>query len=332
MSDPIRLAAAASAALVLALALGRAAMALAGRWRLLDPPGARKLQERPVPLMGGVAVFLAVLAGLAMHPGPGLLVAGGGLLGRWLLGGLVLVAVGLADDRGGLRPGPRLAAQVLAALLLWPELVAWTKPAGLALPVGLLWTLGLVNSLNLLDNMDAAAGATAFWTALALAVVLAWAGAGVPAAASVVLAAALAGFLWWNRPRARLYLGDAGSTFLGYSLALLSLLAVGRARMDPLLAPLLLAVPLYDTATVCWIRWREGRPLYVGDRCHVTHRLAARGLPVGGVVLALNAFTLAAAAAALALHRLGWPGWPGLAAALALAVCLFALERRRRGA
>lgn len=331
MSGAIRLAAAALAALVLALALGRAAMALAGRWRLLDPPGARKLQERPVPLMGGVAVFVAVLAGLAIQPGPAALAADGGLLVRWLLGGLLLVAVGLADDRGGLRPGPRLAAHLLAALLLWPELTAWTRPPWVALPVGLLWTLGLINSLNLLDNMDAAAGATGLWTALALAAVLAGAGTADPAAA-VVLAAALAGFLFWNRPPARLYLGDAGSTFLGYSLAMLALRAVGRAGLDPFLALLLLAVPLYDTATVCWIRWREGRPLWVGDRCHVTHRLAARGLPVGGVVLTLNAFTLAAAAAALALHRRSLPGWPGLAAALVLAAVLFAWERRRRGA
>lgn len=332
MSDPARVAAAALAALVLALALGRAAMALAGRWRLLDEPGARKLQARPVPLLGGPAVFLAFLAALAIHPGLAALGTDGGLLARWLLGGAVLVAVGLADDRGGLRPAPRLAAQALAALLLWPELIAWAEPAWLALPVGLLWTLGLVNSLNLLDNMDAAAGTTGLWTALALAAVLGGAGAAVPAAAAVVLAAALAGFLWWNRPSARLYLGDAGSTFLGYGLALLTLLAAGRADLDPLLAPLLLAVPLYDTFTVCWIRWREGRPLWVGDRCHVTHRLAARGLPVGGVVLLLNACTVAAAAAAIVLHRRDLPGWPGLAAALAAGVLLFAGERRRRGA
>ncbi len=326
-------------ALLVSLAGGRIAIALAGRLRYLDHPGHRKLQERPVPLMGGLAILLGVLAGVGVlwprvELSP-LLVSGisssGFLLLRWLGAGAWLVLIGLVDDRRGLGPGLRLLAQALAVLLFSPELAAWLEPAWLGFPLGVLWLLGLINSLNFLDNMDAAAGSTSFWTALALAAPLVWAGQMPLAYAQLVLASALLGFLWWNRPPARLYMGDAGSTFLGLSLGLFSLLLVPKAGLDPWLAPLLLALPLYDTGTVFWIRWREGRPLWVGDRRHATHRMLARGASTGRTVATLNLWTLAAAALALLLHRLGRMGWPALLLGALIAVGLFVWERRREG-
>lgn len=299
----------------------------------MDAPGARKVQARPVPLLGGVAIALGLLAGgLAL---PGLLpalkfapaAAAGGQILRGLIGGALLLGVGLLDDRRGLGPRLRLVAQALAALLFWPELLGWGPPAWLALPLGLIWVVGLINSLNFLDNMDAAAGSTALWTALALGLLFALGGAPLLGAAAWLLAASLCGFLIWNLPPARLYMGDAGSTLLGYGLATLTLVATGRELIAPALAPLLLAVPIYDTCTVLWIRWREGRALWVGDRRHATHRLQARGASVTRAVLTLNAWTLLGAALALGLTRATLPAWTGLAAGVGAALLLFAWER-----
>ena len=141
------------------------------------------------------------------------------------------------------------------------------------------------------------------------------------------LAAALAGFLWWNRPAARLYMGDAGSTFLGLTLAVFTLFLVGRGGWDPWLAPLFLAVPIYDTSTVVWIRWREGRPIWVGDRRHVTHRRMARGGSVAGTLGVLALWTLAAGAVAL-LWR-GASGAVALGLSILVGVFVFRWERKR---
>jgi UDP-GlcNAc:undecaprenyl-phosphate/decaprenyl-phosphate GlcNAc-1-phosphate transferase len=317
------LAAALLAALV-SLLLGRLAIAAAARLRFLDPPGERKLQARPIPVLGGPAILLGLAAGLAAwFPADE-----GSLIARWLAAGAWLVLVGMRDDRRGLGPLPRLAAQVAAALLFAPELCRWLGPglAGLALPLGLLWLVGLINALNFLDNMDGAAASTALWTALALALALRRAEAAALAAALWPLAGALVGFLWWNRPPARLYMGDAGATFLGLTLGLFALLASARGAGDPWLAPLFLALPLYDTGSVLWIRWREGRRLWVGDRRHATHRLLARGASVARALATINAWTLAAASLALV-----WGARPGgllpLAAALVVALAVFGWER-----
>ncbi|MCB9513785.1 MAG: undecaprenyl/decaprenyl-phosphate alpha-N-acetylglucosaminyl 1-phosphate transferase [Candidatus Latescibacteria bacterium] len=271
-------------ACLVSLLLGRAAIAAAGRLRFLDAPGERKLQSRPIPVLGGAAIVLGLLAGLTLTWPD----AERGLLLRWLAGSLWLLVVGMLDDRRGLGPRRRLLGQLLAALLLLPELRGWLDPGGLAVALGLVWVLGLVNAMNFLDNMDGAAGTLALTGAVALA--LSFGVAGVPALAAPLwpLAGALAGFLWWNRPSARLYMGDAGATVLGYTLALFSLLLVPRAGLSPWLLPFVVALPLYDSCTVFWIRWREGRPLWVGDRRHATHRLLDRGSGIGRALAVLN--------------------------------------------
>ncbi len=315
-------------AFILSLALGRWAMAAADRLRFVDRPGERKLQENPVPLLGGAAIYLATFVGVMLTSvGMGDGIDLGNPLMRWLLAGLWLLIVGLVDDRRGLGPRLRLIAQILAALLFWPELTAWLVPAWLGLLLGLLWIVGLVNSLNFLDNMDGIAGGTGLWTTLLLGLALSLAGEGAIAIGLWPLAAALLGYLWWNRPPARLYMGDAGSTFLGLTLAVFPLILVQRGHLDPWLAPLLLALPIYDTCSVVWIRLREGRPIWVGDRRHVTHRMLARGRSVGSTVIVLNAWTLALGC--LALFWRWESAWIALAAALSLGVLILRWELNR---
>ncbi|MCP4548248.1 MAG: undecaprenyl/decaprenyl-phosphate alpha-N-acetylglucosaminyl 1-phosphate transferase [bacterium] len=324
--------------LILSILGGRLAIIWAARLHFYDHPGERKLQSAPVPLLGGVAIIVAVICGgmiLACSPE-----SDGGvghasnpqLLLRWLGAGLVLLITGLIDDRRGLSPQVRLAVQAAVTCAFIPELGGWLGGGGLFLPavlIGGVWTIGLINSLNFLDNMDAASGSAGFWVSVTLATFFYRAGQPLLGAAALVLGVALAGFLWWNKPVARLYMGDAGSTFVGFSLAVFTVLAVLRAGLNPWLVPILLAVPLYDTCTVFWIRWREGRPLWIGDRRHVTHRMTDRGRSVPGTIAVLNMWSIIAAITVLALQRMGRLELPALIAAVVIAIVLFGWERKR---
>jgi UDP-GlcNAc:undecaprenyl-phosphate GlcNAc-1-phosphate transferase len=200
-----------------------------------------------------------------------------------------------------------------------PEAVAWVATIA--------WVVVAANACNLFDNFDGASGGVTVVAALALAL---WWGLGHgPTALAAALAGAVAGFLVWNFPPARLFMGDAGSHFLGTALAGLTLLDAGRAGTaspapwpQAILVPIvLLAVPLFDTALVAVERRRHGRPLAVGGRDHTAHRLALLGLGARRVALLLWGLAVAAAgAASLAAAGPWWfgAGAAGVAAGLAL--------------
>jgi UDP-GlcNAc:undecaprenyl-phosphate GlcNAc-1-phosphate transferase len=276
-----------------------------------------------VPLAGGVAMAagfgVAVAAFGRDLPGAGAVVAAAGCA----------LAVGLADDLHPLPAWAKLAGQagagvVLAALgvraaLPGPEVVAWVATIA--------WVVVAANALNLFDNFDGAAGGAALASGLALSL---WWGLGSgPTALGAALAGAAAGFLVWNAPPARIFMGDAGSHFLGAALAGLTLLDGGRAgtagaapaALAILVPVVLLAVPLFDTALVAVERRRHHRPLSVGGRDHTSHRLARLGLGARPVALVLwGLAAVAAGAASLAAAGPWWfaAGTAALAAVLAL--------------
>ena len=276
-----------------------------------------------VPLAGGVAMAAGFGVAVAVFghdlPGAGAVLAAAG----------TALAVGLADDLHPLPAWAKLAGQagagvVLAALgvraaLPGPEVVAWTAT--------IVWVVVAANALNLFDNFDGAAGGAALVAGLALS--LWWGLGGGPTALGAALAGAAAGFLVWNAPPARIFMGDAGSHFLGAALAGLTLLDGGRAgtagaapaALAILVPVVLLAVPLFDTALVAVERRRHHRPLSVGGRDHTSHRLARLGLRARPVVLVLWCLSAAAAgAASLAVLGPWWfaAGAAVLAAGLAL--------------
>ncbi len=274
---------------------------LAPRLRLVDVPAARKFHTRTTPKGGGLAVYVAVVITAVLGPD--------GLDRRLLvlLGvGLGVVVLGLIDD---LRPLPwqlRLVVQTVAAVAavwLWPTPAGW--PWRL---LGVFWVVALLNALNLLDNMDALSGSVAWVAAGFLAVALTWQRAGAlgqPAAALVMLMGALTGFLWFNRPPARIFMGDAGSTFLGFALGLGSL----DLAFDPAPVPwswavpaCVLVVPWYDMTSVVLLRLRQGRSPFHGDKQHLSHRLVDAGLSVPVAVGVIDLLALASGAAGLALY------------------------------
>ncbi|MGZ4754410.1 MAG: MraY family glycosyltransferase [Acidimicrobiia bacterium] len=249
--------------LVAGVGLTPVARAAARRWAIVDHPGDLKTQRVPVAYLGGVAVFVAAAIGPV-------------LAGRaWMLvpAGLAL-ALGLADD---LRPLPvpfRVTAELGVAVV---GAAVVDGPALARVASGVL-VLGLLNAVNLLDGQDGLAAGTGVVIALGFAV------AGGPAAPiGLALGGALGGFLVFNRPPARIYLGDAGAYFLGTTFALLpSMVTAAADRWSVWWAvPLLVGLPVTDTAIAILRRLRSHRPLLLGDRSHVYDQLVDRGMSVG---------------------------------------------------
>jgi UDP-GlcNAc:undecaprenyl-phosphate GlcNAc-1-phosphate transferase len=328
-------------AFALSAALCAAVRGLAPRVGLVDRPGGRKAHRRPTPLGGGVAIWLTVMivlgagALLVFTRGPslpeslrahlgGMRSRHGELLGVMTLATLIML-VGLADDRRALSWKPRLLAQFgLAAVFvaLWGGVTLF-PPFSSRIFTGLVtvvWIVGLTNSFNFLDNMDGLAGSVGLIAALLFAAAQVAVGGRFVPAVLIVLAGALAGFLVHNWNPARLFMGDAGSNFLGFLLGVLTVTGTFARPFDAgtgapagspfgVLVPLLvMAVPLYDTASVIAIRLREGRSPFQADRRHFSHRLVDRGLTPARAVGTIDLVTLAAGLGALLLHRLDAPG------------------------
>jgi UDP-GlcNAc:undecaprenyl-phosphate/decaprenyl-phosphate GlcNAc-1-phosphate transferase len=252
------------AAAALSTALTWASMPLAHAWGVLDHPGALKIHGRPMPRMGGLGfVCVALLLGGAA-----------GALQPYALAGLaVMGAVGLADDRFGLSPRAKLAGQCAAGALLAADLASTGAPAWLILASGALAVV-LANAVNLLDGIDGLAAGSSLAAALGLGFVAHRAGLGWSAEA--VLAGSLLGFLVWNYPPAKTFMGDVGSLSIGYLLAH-ALAHVGRAGVDPLLAGAgTLCIPVFDMALGIQRRLRTGRPVFAGDRDHFYDQLRRR--------------------------------------------------------
>jgi UDP-GlcNAc:undecaprenyl-phosphate GlcNAc-1-phosphate transferase len=280
-------AAALACALVLVPLVARAARSLG----LVDTPGeARRIHLDPTPRGGGVAVFGAfapVMLGVALLA-PGARYLDRPLVMGLLAGGAVLMVVGLIDDRFGVRPRVKLAGQLVAAALAWavgfrPDLPFVGGPVVDAVLFGL-WVVGVSNAFNLVDGMDGLAGSVALAALLSLAVYAALVGNVGVVLPCVVLAAAVGGFLRFNMAPASIFLGDSGSLWIGYALALLTLRASDGGPGLSLLMPLcVLAVPLLDTGAAITRRWLRRVPVFRPDARHIHHRLAALGYGPRGV-------------------------------------------------
>lgn len=307
------IAAPAVAGMVATLA-GAGAIAWSHRAGFLDRPGAEahKQQAMAVPYGGGAAVAL------------GLLVA---LIGSWLVfdiaprpaawavagGALALFAVGLRDDWRALSARAKLAAQLVIAAIVVPcsglavdHLAAWPL---LAHAAAIAWIVLVSNSYNLIDHADGVSSTTAIISSAVLLAGCLLSGDLAMAMVWATLIGALLGFLRWNLPPARLYLGDAGSLPLGF------LVGVGTLSVTfwpsgeggsalALLAPLLItALPLFDTGVVVIKRLRRGAPLLAGDRHHISHRLGRLGLTPRSTLAVVAALQVALAGSALQLRQ-----------------------------
>ena len=328
---------------VIAVGLVRRA---AERLGLLDKPGARKVHTTPIPLGGGLGIWAGVIttftvgsvAALFLRSNPSLAswlpeqltVHINGLVARapaiWgiLAGGTVLMLLGLADDRRGLPWQWRIAVEFAVAgfcvYFLNLRFTAFIDMPWLTGLMSVIWIVALINSFNMLDNMDGLSGGVAVIAASMLAIMLMTntdTRAHVPqlfvAAMLLVLVGGLLGFLKHNWPPAKIFMGDAGSYFVGYWIAVATLLATyaGAQGATPhaVFAPLcVLAVPLYDMLSVIYIRLSEGRSPFEGDKRHFSHRLVDLGMTKKQAVLTIYLATATCSLEALLLPRVDFVG------------------------
>jgi UDP-GlcNAc:undecaprenyl-phosphate GlcNAc-1-phosphate transferase len=235
----------------------------------------------------------------------------------------VIMVMGLIDDLRNLDWRLRLGIQVVCASVFAAAVSRVTlfgpfTNAFLGGAVTVVWIVGLTNAFNMLDNMDGLAASVGLIAALLFCGAQVAVGGLFTPAVLLVVVGALAGFLVHNHAPARLFMGDAGSNFLGFLLGALTVVGTYTREGFPpysVLAPLLvMAVPLYDMTSVVLIRLREGRSPFKGDRRHFSHRLVARGLTPPQAVWTIDLVTLAGGLGALLLHRLD-----GLGACIVLA-------------
>ena len=254
----------------------------------LDHPNRRKVHTTPIPLLGGIAIYLAFLAAVLLANARSVL--GEGL--AVLVAASLLVATGAVDDQRGLGPRPKLLVQVLATILLiiggiHVDLfgLAWLNYA-----LTLLWVIGICNAMNLLDNMDGLAGGTAaiacaFFVVLAVLQGQIW----VSLVAAALLGSTL-GFLRYNWNPATIFMGDAGSLLLGFLLAVVGLklrFPYGNPEQAWMIPILVLALPICDTTLVTISRLRRGISIASGGRDHISHRLVRLGLSMRQAVAVL---------------------------------------------
>jgi UDP-GlcNAc:undecaprenyl-phosphate/decaprenyl-phosphate GlcNAc-1-phosphate transferase len=236
------------------------------------PDGLLKKHDDVVPYLGGVAVFMAFLLTVGV-----LTDFSQETLGL-LLSGSIALMVGLLDDFRAMTPLQKLLGQTLAALVLIKSGI-YIKlaflPIWVAIPLTVFWVLAVTNALNIIDILDGLAAGVSAIAALSIAIANFMAGRQAVGFLSIVLAGAVLGFLRHNFHPAKIYLGDAGSLFIGFMLAALSMNAgYTRANLLAVTSPILiLGIPVFDLVLVMWIRWRNGTSIMKGSPDHFALRL-----------------------------------------------------------
>ena len=258
---------------------------VAVRAHMLDIPNERKVHSTPIPKSGGLAMALgfciAILYGLTLDR----------FAGSVVIGSIILVAVGLADDRYNLGYRPKFLSQIAAALvviiyggveinslgMLLPAGV--DLPLGISLPLTLLVIVGVTNAINLADGLDGLAGGIALIIFLCLFALAYQSGDKAVAVMCIAMLGALFGFLSFNTYPASVFMGDAGSQLLGFVSIVLALkITQTNALLCPVLPLLIVGFPIIDTCIVMFERIKAGRSPFVADNNHYHHKLLSLGL------------------------------------------------------
>src|SRR6266516_2637443 len=306
----------AALSLAVALAVTHAVRALARSLGLIARPTADRWHQRPTALMGGIAIAAGTLVGVVAWFTIAALGWSSDLTAAQLWPRAVaasatfMFGVGLVDDLTRLRPQLKFSLQLLAGVVLVAggatlALTPWHLINVLAT---VFWFVALTNAFNLLDNMDGVAAGVGAIAALFLGVTFAFQGAWLHAAVAWSLAGAALGFLRYNFQPASIFMGDAGSLFIGSLLAGLVMTSPASASgslVAVLFVPLaIVAVPIVDTALVTVTRTLASRGISQGGKDHSTHRLVALGLHERQVALLLYGFAAVGGGVALVLIRL----------------------------
>lgn len=313
---------------------------------LMDQPDARRVHQKPIPRAGGLAVWLTFLLAVLVST-----MSGGGGSAAWLQGtgafiisSVLLVAVGLVDDRRGVPARVKLACQIGAAMVYWwlkpgevGNLLGFSVPWFVDLACWIAWIVLLINAFNLIDGLDGLCGGLVAISLTCMVVLLIAQGQLANALNLGLMVACIGGFLVYNRNPARIFLGDTGSMILGLFLATMASDVVGRKTLvGSILLPVAVAgVPLIDVVLAIWRRsvrnivsqWSGGVPvgIFAPDKDHLHHRLLARGWTQRKVTRVLHCLAILISVLALLPTMLGGMGTM-LAALSAFVVALFGLK------
>jgi len=280
------------------------------RVNLVDDPGQRKIHDAPVPLAGGFAVLTGILLplvtgaiflklGILKIPFASLIVHGINRraieLAVIVFGAIAITVLGWLDDKHELKPLPKFTGQLLVAVavaLACKRITLFVPSLTFSYAITILWLLTVINAFNFMDNMNGLCAGLGAIGALLFAIIAASNGEYLVALIAFLMCGALIGFLPWNFPNARAFLGDAGSHLVGYLLAVMAILPHFYTKQNPrplaVLSPLLvLAVPLADLAWVVILRTRARKPFWIGDTNHLSHRLVRAGFSQTHAVLVI---------------------------------------------
>lgn len=265
----------AASALLLAVGSTPLMRRAALRFGVTDKPNARKIHASPVPLLGGLAIYISFIVALLLLGDRRYVNEVVGIF----VGATVVSLMGVVDDRWGLGSYAKLGGQlVAAAILIYSGVQVRLFGSWLDIAVTVVWVVGITNALNLLDNMDGLSGGVAMIAATFFVLLASLSDQYLVGALAAALAGACAGFLFYNWNPAHIFMGDSGSLFIGFLLA-----AVGIKLRFPsnsnvvtwMIPVLVLAVPIFDTTLVFISRLRRGQnPLTTPGKDHLSHRLA----------------------------------------------------------
>lgn len=277
---------------------------VADRLNLLDHPRGRKDHAHPTPVTGGLAMaFGSITMVGSLEPSTGLL--------AFILAGTIVMVVGLWDDVHDLRWWWRVLAQIIAALVmvqlggvrieqLGPLVgMEGTGLGVLSVPFTVFATVGIINAVNMVDGVDGLAGSLVLAALIMLASAAVYSGNSVLAQNTFILAGAVAGFLAWNmrhpwRRQAKVFMGNAGSAFLGFVIAWVSFRLTQNPShpVTPVLALWLLPIPIMDCLVLIARRLREGRSPFDAGRDHIHHFMLDAGITPGWIAILLTGFSL----------------------------------------
>ncbi|MFA6078187.1 MAG: MraY family glycosyltransferase [Candidatus Omnitrophota bacterium] len=275
----------------------------------VDNPQNNKIHAHSTPLLGGVAIFLAVFIGILSQWDVIVASRMSVQISAIIGGAVILLLLGLVDDRIGMGPHMKLLGQFVAAMVLFKSglriNVFGNYYANLFITY--IWVIGMTNSFNLLDNMNGLSSGVSAIAAFFFGVTALVNGQAIVALIAFCLCGSCLGFLRYNFPQANIFMGDAGSLVIGFILSAIALLVnwkVPHVTAASVIATLLiLAYPIFDTTLVTVIRFLEKRSVFQGGRDHSSHRLALLGFKAKGAVLIIYLICILLGISAIVVSR-----------------------------
>lgn len=253
---------------------------------LLDYPDRKKSHARPIPLLGGLSIYMAFFIAVLFTTDLNNYIYG------ILAGGTIIFILGIVDDKFGMMPKMKLSGQILAALIVYKLgfRISTFEDYYVSMFFTVFWIVGITNAFNLLDNLNGLSSGIAGIAAIFFGIMALATSNIYVAILCFALAGACLGFLRHNFPKADIFMGDSGSMLLGFILACLAILVTWKTDKVSLslsLPFLILGYPIFDTTLVTFLRFIEKRSIFIGGRDHSSHILASLGLKKTRAVLLL---------------------------------------------